>query len=532
MSSAPVDGASLEAPRRGHVVKGREAWGLAAVVLLALLLRLPTAGGQSYWLDEAYTVQILSGSLGDAWSTIQRTENTPPLYYLVAWGWTQLTGTGELGVRSLGALAGAAATVPVALLAGRVGGRDWRPLGPPVTVAGLLAALLFAVNPLGQWFAQEARAYSLLLLTAALAWLALAAALAAPTSRRLWWWAGAAVLATWTHYFGGLLLALGSLLLVALMVRPSLAARIGAPAPTAAGEGGPLARIGAARLLPLAAAAVGAATLLPVALAQRSTSMYEAIAGVKSLPERIGELPKQLAIGYDAPAEYVVGIALALVLAGLVLAGAWPRERRPTAATALLGLVALVWALPIAGVALGFDVVLTRNYVVLIPPLAVLAALGALRLGRRGTFAAAVVVVVQLAVIVAVAATPQYRRDDWRGAMRAATAGQPGPQLLLVSRFQPLVSTLYAPGLRTVPPEAPVAVRTVAIVDRPVRSGRQAPPAVPAPPVPAGLRLVRTTRNAQYRVFVWRADRPLTVAPAALIGLLPDGGARTAAVRP
>ena len=44
-------------------------------------------------------------------------ESAPPLYYALAWAWTQLTGTGEFGLRSLSALAGVA-TVPVAYLLG------------------------------------------------------------------------------------------------------------------------------------------------------------------------------------------------------------------------------------------------------------------------------------------------------------------------------------------------------------------------------------------------------------------------------
>ena len=44
-------------------------------------------------------------------------ESAPPLYYALAWLWTQLTGTGEFGLRSLSALAGVA-TVPVAYLLG------------------------------------------------------------------------------------------------------------------------------------------------------------------------------------------------------------------------------------------------------------------------------------------------------------------------------------------------------------------------------------------------------------------------------
>ena len=79
-------------------------------------------------------------------------ESAPPLYYALAWLWTQVTGTGEFGLRSLSALAGVA-TVPVAYLLGaELRGRR----------AGLVAAALVAVNPMLLWYSQEARAYALL----------------------------------------------------------------------------------------------------------------------------------------------------------------------------------------------------------------------------------------------------------------------------------------------------------------------------------------------------------------------------------
>ncbi|MEV4423290.1 hypothetical protein AB0L40_25435, partial [Patulibacter sp. NPDC049589] len=94
---------------------------VGGLVLIALAIRLPTAGEQSFWLDEVYTGRIVDGSLGHAWSTIQRTENTPPLFYLLDWLWGRAFGTGEFALRSLSALAGALAIVPVVALGRRVG---------------------------------------------------------------------------------------------------------------------------------------------------------------------------------------------------------------------------------------------------------------------------------------------------------------------------------------------------------------------------------------------------------------------------
>ena len=67
---------------------------------------------------------------GDAMDAVGFSESAPPLYYALAWVWTQLTGTGEFGLRSLSALAGVA-TVPVAYLLGRRAPRPPRRASPP-----------------------------------------------------------------------------------------------------------------------------------------------------------------------------------------------------------------------------------------------------------------------------------------------------------------------------------------------------------------------------------------------------------------
>src|SRR5919112_4431333 len=119
----------------------RERMLLAGIVLLGAGLRFATLDGQSYWFDEATTVQLLRMDLGDMLAAIPDSESTPPLYYVVAWFWTQVFGTGEVGVRSLSALAGTA-TVPVvyAIGARAIGART-----------GLIAALLVAAHPLLVW---------------------------------------------------------------------------------------------------------------------------------------------------------------------------------------------------------------------------------------------------------------------------------------------------------------------------------------------------------------------------------------------
>jgi 4-amino-4-deoxy-L-arabinose transferase-like glycosyltransferase len=550
-----VDGRDSARPQRGadggHTHR-RELLAVGALVLLALVLRLPTAGVQSFWLDEVYSARIVDGSLGHAWSTIQRTENTPPLFYLLDWLWSRAFGVSELGLRSLSAVAGALAVVPMVRLARRIGGAAGGRLAP--FAVGLIGAALVAVNPLAQWLSQEARAYALLILLSAAAWAALAAALDRPSARNLWVWALAAAAATWTHYFGGLLLAVGWGALALLALRGPIAGFGAHAADAVAGSRGPaahdrsVAHDGAVRraagdrprglaalrplLAPFAASAVATAVLLPIAKAQQSTAMYEAISVVKGFASRLAETPKQFAVGYNGPAEYVLGVAITLVALACIVAAVWPRDGRATRAGFVLALVAAIWVLPLLGLLGGFDVVLTRNYVVLLPPLSALVAVGAWRLGRPAVLALAAVGVMQVATIVAVAVTPVYQRDDWRGALEAAEG--PGPQLLLVSHYQRPAATWYSRTLIEPPPSQQQTIRTLALIDRPDEAGEPGPPDVSAPPIPnmdPRLKLVRVKRTDQYRVFVWSSPTPVPFGPALALGAL-NRNDRSTVLRP
>ncbi len=62
---------------------------------------------QSFWYDEAFTpVHVLHAGLGATLRAVSHTENTPPLWYVLMWGWSRVWGTGEVALRSLSALAG------------------------------------------------------------------------------------------------------------------------------------------------------------------------------------------------------------------------------------------------------------------------------------------------------------------------------------------------------------------------------------------------------------------------------------------
>ena len=122
---------------------------------------------------------------------VKASESNPPLYYVLAWGWAKAFGTGEVGLRSLSALFGAA-TVPVGYLIGRqLASRR----------AGLILAGLIAVNPMLIWYSQEARSYALLVFFGAVSLFFFVRALDTRGGRDLAFWALASALALCSHYF-------------------------------------------------------------------------------------------------------------------------------------------------------------------------------------------------------------------------------------------------------------------------------------------------------------------------------------------
>ena len=207
-------------------------------------------------------------------------ESTPPLYYWLAWLWSQVFGTGEVGLRSLSALFGVA-TVPLAYAAAArlVSAR-----------AGLVVAALAAVNPLLVWFSQEARAYALLVLLTTAALIFFARALEHPTGRTLAGWAVFSALALAAHYFAIFVIAPQALW---LLWRARSRAVLGA----------------------LAGVALAGAALLPLMVEQAGNDRANFIRAV-TIGERLIQVPKQFLVGFDAPLE-----ALATVL-GVVLAAA------------------------------------------------------------------------------------------------------------------------------------------------------------------------------------------------------------------
>ena len=176
-------------------------------------LRFATLDEQSFWYDEAVTVGLVRMDFGDMLDRIPESESTPPLYYIVAWLWAKVFGTGEVGLRSLSALCGTA-FVPVVYAIGAA---------PSASASAWWRPALAAVNPLLVWYSQEARTYALLLLLAGLSFLFFIRLLTGdPRRRTLVLWAVVSALALATHYFAAFLVAIEAvwLLMAAANRRP------------------------------------------------------------------------------------------------------------------------------------------------------------------------------------------------------------------------------------------------------------------------------------------------------------------------
>ncbi len=401
MEAATLDrgrpGAFAQSVRDAARARSRAFWIVAGLTVLGAVLRFATLGVQSYHHDEIVTAsRVLRAGFGHAMDAVGFSESAPPLYYALAWPWTQLTGTGEWGLRSLSAVAGVA-TIPVAYLIGtELRGRR----------AGLLAAALVAVNPMLLWYSQEGRAYALLTLLSAISLLYCIRALQRGRRRDFTLWGIASGLALATHYFAVFPIAAEALWLLRRRGRAS-------------GPG-----LGIVALFGLA--------LAPLAIHQASLAHAEWISNF-TLGHRLWETAATFVSGETSdiiarPERPELAIVpLALALAGLLLLVArGRREERRTAALPLSVAVAAI-GIPVllALIAPGKDYVLARNVMPALVPLLVAVAIG-LTLpgaGRLGSALAAALLAYSLGFCVWASFAPDLQRPDWSAV--ASEIGEP-----------------------------------------------------------------------------------------------------------
>jgi hypothetical protein len=465
-----------EAIREAVRARSRAFWIVAGLTVLAAALRFVTLGVQAYHHDEIVTAsRVLRDGFWHAMEAVGFSESAPPLYYALAWFWTQLTGTGEFGLRSLSALAGVA-TVPVAYLLGlELRGRR----------TGIVAAALVAVNPMLLWYSQEARGYALLVLLTAVGALYFARALASDVRRDVRLWGIASALALATHYFAIFPIALEALWLLRRRGREAFAG--------------------------LWVVLLAGLALAPLAIHQMSLGHAEWI-GDRSLGHRLWEAGVTFVVGETgdiiARPEVVMPalVPLLAVAAGLLLLAARGdrAERRAGGLMLALAAAGILVPLALALIAPGKDYVIARNLLPALVPLLVAVAIGlTLRGARRsGPLVAAILVVYSLGFCVWASLSPVLQRPDWSAV--AARLGEPEAPRAIVLWTLGAASLRYylSTGSFQVQPSDGYAwsVHEVDFVS-----------AGPAPPVPAQL-LGPRFRQASYeqagRLYVRRYVLP------------------------
>jgi len=465
--------------------RSRAFWIVAGLVAVGAALRFATLGVQSYHHDEIVTAsRVLRVGFGHAMDAVGFSESAPPLYYALAWIWTQITGTGPWGLRSLSAVAGVA-TIPVVYLIGRE-------LRTPRT--GLVAAALVAVNPMLIWYSQEARAYALLTFFCALSLLYCVRALRVgeevkpgEDKRNFVLWGVFSALALATHYFAVFPLAAELILL--------------------------LRRRGRATFAGLWIVALVALLLAPLVIHQMSYGHAEWI-GSFPLGHRIWETGATFFIGEtgdiiggpERPTLAFLPLALAAAAVALLVLRGERREKR--AAAVPLALAALTIAVPLllALASVSKDFVIARNLLPALVPLLLVVAIGlTLSQARRlGAVLAVLLVAYSLVFSIWVNFDEELQRPDWQAVAEHLGEPQaPRATVLWVLGEAPLRYYLSTGAIQLKPVEGYGWL--VGEIDF-VSDGRVSPP--PRRLLGAGFSEVGSEEVGRLFIRRYRLDRP------------------------
>jgi len=502
-----------------------EVWIVIGLTIVAAVVRFATIGRQSYWADEALTVHEVRMPFVAMLNAVAHAETTPPLYFILAWAWAHVLGTGETALRSLSALVGIA-VVPIAYLCGRdlVSRR-----------AGVIAAAFATFNPFLIWYSQEARSYMLLMALTGASFLWFIQTEREPSRRNIACWAVFSALALTSHFFAGFLVAPEALWL--------------------------LWRVRSRGVL-LAAGALGAVQLALLPLAVGDTSHGVGWIHRTPLLTRVS----QVAIEFGVSNVYrhvripvgLWGGAIVIAVALLLLAVGGERVERSGAALAgAIGAAVIVVPLALALVRPADDFFLVRNLSpALIPILVALAAAcSAPRARDFGIIAATALLVMFVVATNEINTDTAFQRADWRGVAHVLGPSSEPRAILIAGGKAAIPLKIMLPGVswKQPPDTRRLVFDQVAVVGSIAwarirgpghRKGRALPIEDPTGAFYLGHRLVRNFHVAGYELLhPWRLDtrqvaaragRFFSHAPASLLVLVqsPTGAGSARRVRP
>ena len=159
------------------------------ILFLGFCLRLINLN-QSLWLDEAITaLAVKNNTLTQIITTFSPGDFHPPLYYLILKLWTNVFGYSEIALRIPSVIFGVLTIFVVYKIGEKLSNKR----------TGLFAAILMAVNPLGVYYSQEARMYSL-------AMMLVAGSIYFLQEKKWFWFVIFATASLYTDYLPGLML--------------------------------------------------------------------------------------------------------------------------------------------------------------------------------------------------------------------------------------------------------------------------------------------------------------------------------------
>lgn len=171
---------------------------LLGILGLATVLRVKGMIFQGFWFDELLTIRDTrpGTAFSDMFRLSANSNDMPPFFFVLSWGWFRLWGCTEFTGRLLPVLMGVAGV-------GAIYGLGQR-LARPAT--GHIAAFLTAISTFHIYYSQELRPYSLLFLETCLSFWALMVFLDNPRPRAAAMYTGITLALLYTHYFGLLVL--------------------------------------------------------------------------------------------------------------------------------------------------------------------------------------------------------------------------------------------------------------------------------------------------------------------------------------
>lgn len=180
--------------------------GILVVFCVNLLLKLLYLDARDVAMDEPFSIWWAGHSVPEIFAML-KTENNPPLHFLLLHYWIQLFGNSAFAVRFLSALFSALTAALIFLTGAQFFNR----------ATGLFASLFFTLSVMQMSFAHEARVYALFELLALWnVYLSLKIS-EAPGKKELWWWLLLCnILLVYAHYFGWIAVGLQLIFLLLL----------------------------------------------------------------------------------------------------------------------------------------------------------------------------------------------------------------------------------------------------------------------------------------------------------------------------